>query len=269
MSDFAAPSGLVTLTTDFGRIDPYAGIMKGVILARHPAARVVDLTHDVPPFRPEVGGFWLRRAARWFPAGTVHVAVVDPGVGTRRDIVCVCRDAQAFVAPDNGLAEELTRGTDAAAVHQLAQPTLERLGALAASATFHGRDIFAPVAAALSAGEIQPAELGPAVTDLVPSRMPRPVHGPEIEGQIVLADRYGNLVTNIAVERLREFRRPVVKAPPLALALSTTYGEVAEGEYLALINSFELLEIARNGGSAAAGLGLGEGHRVTVVEGAD
>jgi hypothetical protein len=162
------PCGVITLTTDFGHKGPFVATMKGVLLARFPGARVIDLTHETSVHFPAEAGFWLERAYRYFPGGTLHVAVVDPGVGTERDIIVVVRGGHAFFAPDNGLLAGIADAPDAA-VHRLDGSRLARFGIDAVSATFHGRDIFAPIAAEIAAGRIPPEEIGPRVTSWVPS----------------------------------------------------------------------------------------------------
>jgi S-adenosylmethionine hydrolase len=214
-----APSGIITLTSDFGLRDPFVGVMKGRILLRHPSARIVDLTHEVMAHWPAEAGFWLARAYRWFPAGTVHVAVVDPGVGR-------------------------------------------------ASATFHGRDIFAPVAAELAAGRVKPVELGAPVTSLVPGWVEEPTLGDgRIAGRVITIDHFGNLLTDIDATLLEGFREPRVHAGGVVLPVRRTYGDCTPGSTLALVNSFGVLEIAVAEGRAADALGLSRGAPVVVTDG--
>ena len=261
-----APSGVITLTTDFGYADPFVGVMKGQVLRRFPAAQLVDLTHAVTVHRPLEAGFWLGRAYPYFPAGTVHVAVVDPGVGTSRRIVAVEGDGHVFLAPDNGLlAGVLQRLTSIPVIRYLDTRLLESLGLARPSHTFHGRDIFAPVAAELAAGRLPPDRLGIPGAELVPGDLRaarREASG--ISGVVVTVDHFGNLLTNVDASLLDGMDRVVVRAGGRELPLLRTYGEAQPGEYLALVNSFGVLEIARSGGSAAAGLGLGRGDSVEV-----
>jgi S-adenosylmethionine hydrolase len=263
----ARASGVITITTDFGHQGPFVGVMKGRILGRFPTAQIIDLTHEIVVHWPAEAGFWLARAFEYFPAGTVHVAVVDPGVGTSRDIVVVSAGGHFFVAPDNGLlAPVVVRQPDAAIV-RLRPHGLARLGIQHASATFHGRDIFAPLGAELAAGRCAPAELGDAATadSLVPSWVDEPAveHG-SVTGVIITIDHFGNLISNIDAALLERFRLPLVHAGNHAFPLLRTYGDTRPGEYLALINSFGVLEIARAEQSAAEGLGLSRGAPVTV-----
>ena len=232
-STFAA-SGVVTLTTDFGLKDPFVGVMKGQLAARFPAVRIIDLTHEIPAHWPAEAGFWLARSFRYFPAGTVHVAVVDPGVGSAREIAAIEADGHLFLAPDNGLLAPVADAATEVTLRHVAPDTLARVGIHAPSATFHGRDIFAPLAAALAAGRLQPANLGPRVTNIEP-------------------------------RHLRGLAHPVVRVAGREFALRRTYSDVRPGEYLALVNSFGVVEVAQAERSAAEGLGLARGAPVVVL----
>ncbi len=261
------PCGVITITTDFGHQGPFVGVMKGRILGRFPEARLIDLTHEILVHWPAEAGFWLARAFQYFPAGTVHVAVVDPGVGTARDIVAVSAAGHVFVAPDNGLLAPLVTRCREAEVVRLRPPGLARLGIARASATFHGRDIFAPVAAELAAGRCRVQDLGePGTPDsLAPAWVDEPtVESGSVSGVVITIDHFGNLITNIDAALIERFRLPLVHAGHHAFPLLRTYGESEPGQYLALINSFGVLEIARAEQSAADGLGLGRGTPVTV-----
>jgi S-adenosyl-L-methionine hydrolase (adenosine-forming) len=265
----AAPaSGVITITTDFGHQGPFVGVMKGAILRRFATARIVDLTHEIVVHWPAEAGFWLARSFEYFPPGTVHVAVIDPGVGTSRDIVIVRAQGHLFVAPDNGLlAPIVTRHADAEII-RLTPAGLERLGITQASATFHGRDIFAPVAAELAAGRCVPADLGERTRTLVPSWVDDPVvngsvNGP-VSGVVMTIDHFGNLITNIEGTLIAAIETPRVFAGNHSFELRRTYGDVRPGDYLALVNSFGVIEIARAEQSAADGLGLSRGAPVVV-----
>ena len=193
------PSGVITLTTDFGHKDPFVGVMKGQVLRRFPTAQLVDLTHEVLVHWPAEAGFWLGRSFRYFPAGTVHVAVVDPGVGSSREIAIVEAEGQVFLAPDNGLlAGVLERLPSPPLLRLLDLSILPRLDVHRPSATFHGRDIFAPLAAELAAGRLEPDALGPTVAELVPGWLDEPVvSAGQVSGAVVTVDHFGNLLTNI------------------------------------------------------------------------
>ena len=261
------PSGVITITTDFGHQGPFVGVMKGRILGRLPTARIVDLTHEIVVHWPAEAGFWLARAFAYFPPGTVHVAVVDPGVGTSRDIVLVSAAEHIFVAPDNGLLAPVVIRNPQAAIVRLRPEGLTRIGVHHASATFHGRDIFAPVGAELAAGRCVPADLGEAATadSLVPSWVDEPaVERASVSGVIISIDHFGNLISNIDAALIERFRLPLVHAGSHAFPLLRTYGDSRPGEYLALINSFGVVEIARAEQSAAEGLGLSRGAPISV-----
>ncbi len=257
------PDPTITLTTDFGAAAPYAAALKGVILALNPAARLVDLTHQIPPQDVRHAAFFLAAAVPYFPPGTLHVVVVDPGVGTDRAILYVEAGGQRLLVPDNGcwtlLAGESPR------VIRLAEPRYWRP---VVSDTFHGRDIFAPVAAHLSLG-VDPALLGPPAKEWVrlPFPAPRPgVNG--IVGAIIFIDDYGNIITNIRAEGMQ--------APDLVIAGSASlergagfrwvrsYGEAEAGALVALVSSTGFFEVAVTGGSAAARLGVKAGDGVTI-----
>jgi len=264
------PSGVITITTDFGHQGPFVGVMKGTILGRFPAARLIDLTHEILVHWPAEAGFWLARAYPYFPDGTVHVAVVDPGVGTSRNIIAVRAGGHLFLAPDNGLLAPVVSRTKEALIVRLAMEALARLGVHRPSATFHGRDIFAPVAAELAAGRCTIEALGERVDTLVPSWVEEPMVEPRsVTGVVITIDHFGNLITNIDATLIERFRLPLVHAGNHAFPLLRTYGDSRPGEYLALINSFGVVEIARAEQNAAEGLGLSRGAPVVVRDRTD
>jgi S-adenosylmethionine hydrolase len=263
--EFAA-SGVVTLTTDFGLKDPFVGVMKGRLVEGFPAVRIIDLTHEIPAHWPAEAGFWLSRSFRYFPVGTVHVAVVDPGVGSARAIAVVEAEGHLFLAPDNGLLAPVVESASVACARHVSGEALSRLGVDAPSATFHGRDVFAPLAAAVAAGRLRPADLGDAVDELVPGWVEEPTVGlGQVTGTVVTIDHFGNLITNIEARHLEALVHPVARVAGRDLSLRRTYSDVRPGDYLALVNSFGVLEIARAERSAAEGLGLARGAPVTVV----
>jgi S-adenosylmethionine hydrolase len=258
--------GLITLTTDFGTHDPFVGVMKGRMLGRYPQARIVDLTHEIRAHWPAEAGFWLARCYRYFPAGTVHVAVVDPGVGSSRQFAVVEADGHLFLAPDNGLLATVVARADQCVLRHVGSSVLERVGASRPSATFHGRDVFAPLAAEIAAARLTADELGPVVSELIPGWLDDPVAGPGgISGVVVTVDHFGNLLTNIDRELLAQVPNPVVRAGGHELPLRRTYSDARPGDYLALVNSFGVVEIARAERSAAEGLGLDRGAPVSVI----
>ena len=268
MAAFRA-TGLITLTTDFGLREPFVGIMKGVMLAHAADLRFVDMAHEVSAFQPIEAGFWLSRALRYFPAGTLHVAVVDPGVGTPRDLVVALSGDQALLAPDNGLLAPLAARGKIDRIIRVENTRLVKFGVSDVSATFHGRDIFAPLAAAIAANRCNPVDLGTEVSALNTGGWPRtqPRADGGIEGVIVAVDRFGNLISNIDAPSVVALAQPTAAIGGLLLPLRRTYGDANAGEYLGLINSFEVLEVARARGNAAQGLNLGVGAPISAVPG--
>jgi S-adenosyl-L-methionine hydrolase (adenosine-forming) len=257
---------IITLLTDFGSQDSYVGIMKGVMLSLNPEAVLVDLVHEVPPQDTISGAFLLAEAAPYFPPGTIHLAVVDPGVGTlRRALAAKARD-QFWVGPDNGLFHLVFQEGPPPDLVCLENPAYFRESV---SRTFQGRDIFAPVAAHLSLGTPLEA-FGPPLTDPISFPWPQPEFSPSaVRGEIVHIDGFGNLVTNIRGGELLNWlaERPhVVILGSLTIpGLTRTYGEAAAGEFLALVGSHGYLEIACAQGNAARRLTVGRGRAVSVA----
>jgi S-adenosylmethionine hydrolase len=266
MTAFRA-NGLVTLTTDFGWREPFVGIMKGVMLSRAPELRFVDMAHEVSAFQPIEAGFWMSRALKFFPAGTVHMAVVDPGVGTPRDILVALAESQALIAPDNGLLAPLSVRGHIERIVRVDPARLVQFGITDVSATFHGRDVFAPLAAELAAGRCLPDDLGEVVASVSTRGWPPTTARADggVDGVIVAADRFGNLISNIEAPAVMALNTPTVAIAGLKLPLKRTYGESMAGEYLGLINSFGVLEVARSRGNAAKGLDLGVGAAISAV----
>jgi S-adenosylmethionine hydrolase len=261
-----ARAGIITLLTDFGLSDPFVGIMKGVILSRFPGAQIIDLSHGIPPQAVAEAAFWLERSQAWFPPGSVHVAVVDPGVGSARPILALEARGQRFLAPDNGLLPDSLLTSAGARLHpvDLERPALARLALPAPSATFHGRDIFAPIAAALASGELDLADLGEPGSAR-PCLLPAPARDADaIHGQVITVDRFGNLITNLGRDLVDAERSRYVLLGERPIPLVRTYAEAQPGELLALINAFEVIEIARRDGSAEAHLGIGRGATVRL-----
>lgn len=262
------PSGVITITTDFGHKGPFAGVMKGVILSRFPEARIVDLAHDIPAQWPPEAGFWVSRSYSWFPAGTVHMAIVDPGVGTERDILLVEADGHIFIAPDNGLLGPLLDSAKSPQVFTLLADKTKTLKLLTPSATFHGRDIFAPVAAEIAAGRVSINDIGEQVSEWAPGWLDEPESAAgKVSGVIVTIDAFGNLISNIDASLIEDFREPVANIAGHQIALLQTYGRANPGDLLALVNSFGVIEIAKAEGSAAEGLGSDRGAPLIVRDG--
>ncbi|HLA73937.1 MAG TPA: SAM-dependent chlorinase/fluorinase [Steroidobacteraceae bacterium] len=268
MAGFRA-NGLITLTTDFGSREPFVGIMKGVMLAHAAQLRFVDMAHEVNAFQPVEAGFWLSRALRYFPAGTLHVAVVDPGVGTPRDLVVAFSGDQALLAPDNGLLAPLAARGSIDRIIRVDLTRLVQFGVSDVSATFHGRDVFAPLAAAIASGRCDPADLGTEMSALSTSGWPATMTRADggVAGVIVAVDRFGNLISNIESAAVVALSTPSVLIGDVALPLRRTYGDAHAGDYLGLINSFDVLEVARARGNAAAGLNLAVGAPISAVPG--
>ena len=257
----------LTLTTDFGTQDAYVAAMKGVILERCPDARLVDVTHQVAPQDVMEAAFVLRQAVPFFPDETVHLVVVDPGVGTERRPVALRAGNRFFVGPDNGLfslvlddeTPDALVVLDAAEYWRTPEP----------STTFHGRDIFAPAAAHLAAGRPL-ADLGTPAEELQPLRWALPITDEQgIQGWTVHVDRFGNCITNIPhalFEEHRDGRAVKCYAGGTILSgVAPTYGAVAEGEPLLVFGSSGFLEVAVSGGNASKLLGVQKGESVNVV----
>jgi S-adenosylmethionine hydrolase len=231
------PSGVITITTDFGHKGPFAAVMKGVILGRFPAARVIDLAHDIPAQWPPEAGFWVRRAYSYFPAGSVHLAIVDPGVGTEREILIVEYDNHVFIAPDNGLLAQLLENSENARVYHLDMSKLSNLDISNPSPTFHGRDIFAPLAAELAAGRTLPKQIGIPATEWTPGWLDEPdVSAIKVSGTIVTIDAFGNLISNIDASMIENLLDPIAHIGGRDIPMLETYGRAKPGDFLALIN---------------------------------
>ena len=245
-------SGIVTFTTDFGSRDFYAAAMKGVVLSIRPGAVLVDVSHDIPPGAVREAARTLAQAVPCFPPGTVHAAVVDPGVGTDRRAIAAEAGGQLFVGPDNGLLWPLLAQDPGRRVVHL---TDARFFRRIVSRTFHGRDLFAPVAAHLASGR-DPDEMGVRIDDpvVLEEDRPRKENG-VLVGEVTRVDRFGNLVTNIRRDVLEGFlggREPRIEAGALEVrGVRGCYGDVAPGEALALIGSTDCLELSVNGGAAS------------------
>jgi S-adenosylmethionine hydrolase len=268
---------ILTLTTDFGASDHYVGAMKGVILGICPQAQIVDICHDVTPFQIAEGAYVIAQASDCFPKKTVHVVVVDPGVGTARRPILVEAAGQYFVGPDNGvLAMVYSRGK-----HKVRLIANDRYFRQPVSATFHGRDIFAPVAAHVAAG-IPPSRMGKPMEDYLRPEFAKPQRSGEHTwtGSILKIDRFGNVVTNFHVRDFPELRRQLAgesacHTNDLALtvgrrkiaALAQNYAESRPGALFLIVGSSGYLEVSVNQGSAAKAMGCKAGEPVTLTLG--
>jgi S-adenosylmethionine hydrolase len=257
------PSGVVTITTDLGNKGPFLATMKGVILKHFPQARLIDLTHDTFVHWPAEAGFWLEHSYRYFPTGTVHLAVVDPGGTGDTEVIAVVREGHAFLGPDNGLLAGVVGEAGDSTVYRVDTSKLDYQEV----SSFPGRDLLAPLAADLASGRTRPHELGPLTTETVPSVLPEPEgDAKHVKGTILAIDPFGNLISNIGRQLVERFERPTISAGGRNFELRRSYAEIPPGDYAALINSFDTLEIARSQQSAAEGLGLGRGAPVIVTE---
>lgn len=269
------PSSIITLTTDFGIRDTYVGIMKGVILGINPNVQVVDLTHAIPPQDIYETAFSIYAAHSYFPKGTIHVIVVDPGVGSDRRAIACRMDNAFFVCPDNGVLSYLLQSTEDEVPQSINAVEIQNKAYYLpeVSNTFHGRDIFAPVAAHLSLG-VPLEDIGPPVQRLVQL----PIQAPELSGntligQIVKIDRFGNAITNIsesAIAGLESASTDGISVYEIRIGsvrlnrFNRAYAESGVGKPLAIIGSSGLLEIAINGGNAKESLKLKWGDPVVI-----
>jgi S-adenosylmethionine hydrolase len=254
--------GIVTLTTDFGLAGPYVAAMKGILLEKVPGAQIVDVCHTISPQNILEGAFMLAAIVDAFPPGTVHLAVIDPGVGTERRLIAVTLAEHWFVLPDNGLITGVACGRHPAGIWEITNPAIARP---TISPTFHGRDILAPAAAHLLR-EGDPAELGPVRTRFIKLRNFEPaVDGNGLVGEVLFRDAFGNLITNIAGSRLGDAPASdwlIEVAGSRVEGLVRTYGDCPSGTLVALVGSSGWVEIAVVNGDAAGRLGVGPGATV-------
>jgi S-adenosylmethionine hydrolase len=259
------PKRLITLTTDFGNTDHFTGTMKGVILGIQPAAQIIDITHEVQAFEIPDGAFTIAQAYRYFPRQTIHVVVVDPGVGSTRRPILAEMSGQFFIAPDNGVLS-IVFAREKAKVRHI---TNQRYFLHPVSRTFHGRDVFAPVAAHLASG-VPPGRFGKLIDDYLQLTFHRPAQTGKNAwtGSVLKVDRFGNLITNLNLEdfpnlQVRPFRLLAGRQPITRLAL--TFTECSAGELFVIVGSSGHLEVATNQGSATKILGCGAGSPVELT----
>ena len=247
------PNAIITLLTDFGESDAFVGTMKGVIYSINRNATIVDLSHQVPRHDIEAGAFVLCTSYRYFPVGTIHVAVVDPGVGTGRHILGLSAGGYYFLAPDNEILKYIFHQYDPEIVFQLND---QRYFLRPVSNTFHGRDIFAPLAAHLSNG-VPLAKMGTIVNNYHRGTIPQcSINTNQITGTVIYIDRFGNLITNIPGECLRQQNFTIILGTLTIENLSNSYADVSAGQPLALIGSSNFLEIAVRNGNAQQQLNI-------------
>jgi S-adenosylmethionine hydrolase len=260
------PRPIITLTTDFGTKDSYVAEIKAVILSLSPDARIVDLTHEVDKFNTRMAAYMLACAAPYFPKGTVHVVVVDPGVGTKRRALLIQTRNGFYAGPDNGV---LTLAANDQGIEHVFEITNRKLMLPRISNTFHGRDIFAPAAAHLINGT-KPEEFGPETDKISTPRFTRIVRRKNmLIGEVLYIDGFGNIITNIGKRELdlmnpKEAVNVKFKSTKLRLKLCKAYAEVGKGEALAIVGSHSFLEISVNQGSAAKKLKVKVGDKITL-----
>jgi S-adenosylmethionine hydrolase len=260
------PTKIISLTTDFGLKDPYAAEMKAAILGICPNAAIVDITHEIERFNVRMGAYVLASVVQYFAKGTIHVAVVDPGVGTRRRPILIQTQRGFFIGPDNGLLILAAENQGISRIHEITNP---RLMLPRVSSTFHGRDVFAPAAAHLANG-VHPAEFGPEIRDAAkPEFTKLTLRKDVLVGEVLHVDNFGNIITNIGEKEITRIRmKDVVNVElsnkKLKLKLCKAYGEAKPQELLALIGSHNYLEIALNQGNAAAELGTKPGDKIKL-----
>jgi S-adenosylmethionine hydrolase len=260
------PTKIITLTTDFGLRDPYAAEMKAAIIGICPTATIIDVTHEIDKFNIRMGAYVLASAAPYFPKDTIHVAVVDPGVGTKRRAILIKTKQSFFVGPDNGL---LLLAAERQGIECVYESTNLRFMLPKVSSTFHGRDVFAPAAAHLANGA-KPGEFGPEIRDVEkPSFAKAAERNGSLVGEVLHVDGFGNIITNITAEELarrgvRDWLKITLPTAQMRLRFCKAYGENKPREPLALIGSHGYLELSVNQGSAFERFGLKPGDRVAV-----
>ncbi|MEM3874617.1 MAG: SAM-dependent chlorinase/fluorinase [Candidatus Bathyarchaeia archaeon] len=257
---------LITLTTDFGLLDPYVAEIKAVILGINPDAKIVDISHQIEKFNIKMGAYILASAASYFPKGTIHVAIIDPGVGTKRKPILIETKDSFLIGPDNGVLALAAEKQGIKHVYEIANPKymLPKI-----STTFHGRDIFAPVAAHLSKG-VPPSEFGPEIRRIAKPQFAKIIRANSmLVGEVIHVDSFGNIITNFTAKELesfgiRENLNLKIRENPLKLKLCKAYAEVEAKKPLAIIGSHNFLEISVNQGSAAKMFNVKAGDKVIL-----
>jgi S-adenosyl-L-methionine hydrolase (adenosine-forming) len=253
---------LITLMTDFGTRDGFPAQMKGVIHTLCPSATVVDITHDIQPYSVAEAAMVVLGYGKYFPSGTVHVAVVDPGVGGVRRGIVLNSCGRYFVGPDNGVFSFIISAEGSCTIREITNPAIMLPDP---HPTFHGRDVFAPVAAHLAAG-ISFERVGPEIRDPVLFSMPPVYRNPDgLVGEVIYVDRFGNLCSNLPADQLDSPIGSIEVGTFRVAEIHRCFSDVKPGAPVAMINSFGFLEIAINGGNAADSLGIDRGSKVRVV----
>ncbi|MEW6068727.1 MAG: SAM-dependent chlorinase/fluorinase [Nitrospirota bacterium] len=260
---------IITLTTDFGYKDPFAGIMKGVILNINPSATVVDITHNISPQNIIEASFVIETSFSSFPPKTIHVVVVDPAVGSARRPILVVTDRHYFIGPDNGVFSQIYKLTEALMVIHI---TSEHYFLSKRSSTFHGRDIFAPVAGWLSKN-IDITKFGDPITDYLNTPLPSPIMPAKniVEGEVVYIDHFGNAITNIQAQKIHDLLRNnpggklKVVVKDKGVSVKDYYSQAVDKGLYSLINSFGYLELFVNKGNASSDFGIAVGEKIGLV----
>ena len=254
---------VITLTTDFGTADGYVGTMHGAILGINPEARIVDISHGIAPQDVHQAAYVLYTAYPYFPDGTVHVVVVDPGVGTERRAIALRAGRAFFVAPDNGVLSYIAASESVREIVELTNP---RYWLPEVSATFHGRDVFSPVGAHLTRG-VPLLNMGRRLSEIITFPLPGPSLKADgsIQGRVLHVDRFGNIITDIRTEILAGMENAQVEIAGCSIrGISVSYAAADVGELVALIGSEGHLEVAIREGNAGAALGVVAGDEVVV-----
>ena len=260
------PLSIITLTTDFGLRDPYVAEMKAIILSIAAEATIVDITHEIEKFNVKTAAYILASASSYFPKGTIHVAVIDPGVGTRRRPIFVRTEQCCCIGPDNGVLALTAKNQGIKHIYEISNPKLMMPNV---SRTFHGRDIFAPAAAHLAAG-VPPERFGPEISDIVVPKFAKILRRKDtLEGQVVHIDDFGNIITNFRETEISQITSRTsinlrLKNTRLRLRLCKAYADVEPHEPLAIIGSHNFLEVSISQGNAAENFKIRDGDKAIL-----
>ena len=257
------PNPIITLTTDFGYKDPFVGIMKGVILGINPSVTIIDITHGISPQNILEAAITIEMSFKSFPNGSIHIAVVDPGVGSVRRPILVNTEQYYFIGPDNGIFSRIYNVSERLEVIHI---TSEHYFLPERSLTFHGRDVFAPIAACLSKG-IHISKFGDPINDYVSLTMPTPiiVNKNILEGEVMYIDRFGNAITNIKAQDIAEQKSLKVMLKGKIAPFKNHYSETGDDGLYSLMNSFGYLELFVYRGSASYHFDIKVGEKVAVM----
>jgi S-adenosylmethionine hydrolase len=264
--ELSSQQPVITLTTDFGTTDHYVGTMKGVILRHCPQAQIIDITHEVPPFSIYTGAYAIEQAAPYFPEGAAHIVVVDPGVGTARKPLVVAARNQYFIAPDNGVLSLITGGGNDFKAFEIARPDLLHPDM---SSTFHGRDLFAPTAAALAGKRFMPQDVGPELDGIIQiaEMWPKRIRPDWWHGKLLSIDRFGNVITNFKAADFLGIQRQSFRLEIGSYMITryyNTFGEAPAGQPFVYAGSSSYLEVGMNQESAARELGASVGQSISL-----